>query len=303
MPRAAGTYIAPASSWSPAVVSSSATPIDWNALLTDLSNALTQSMSRDGTSPPTANLPMAAFKLTGLAPGTSSGDSLRFDQLFSQGLETDVASAATADIGIITSTLIRITGTTGITSFGINYNGPRFIRFAGIVTLTNSATLVLPFSANLTTAANDLMIVVPLGNPATGWQVVSYQPVRAGLGGLVTLSGAETLTNKTVTNPANTKQPLTDAATISWDANLGSVAQVTLAGNRTIAAPANLKIGTYILEINQDGTGTRLITWNAVFKWSGGLAPLLSTGVSKKDIASFYCDGTNMYGSLIADVR
>ena len=173
MPRASGTYTAPSSSWSPAIAATSATPSDWNGLLTDLSSALTQSMSRDGTSPPTQNMPMANFKFTGLGAGANPGDSARWEQLFSLGLETDVASAATTDIGVINSLLIRVLGTTTITSFGINYNGPRFVRFAGALTLTNSATLVLPGGANITTSANQLMIITPIGNPATGWQVAA----------------------------------------------------------------------------------------------------------------------------------
>ena len=72
---------------------------------------------------------------------------------------------------------MRITGTTTITSFGTNYKGPRFLRFEGVVTLTNSSTLVLPGGANITTAAGDCLVVVPKATLGTadGWQVVGYQ--------------------------------------------------------------------------------------------------------------------------------
>lgn len=90
---------------------------------------------------------------------------------------------------------------------------------------------------------------------------------------------------------------LTDAATINWDASANQVCKVTLAGNRTMAAPTNLKDGaTYILRIIQDATGTRTITWNTVFKWAGGTAPTLSTGGGAIDIITFVSDGTNLYG-------
>lgn len=89
--------------------------------------------------------------------------------------EATVASAATADIGAATSLMVNITGTTTITSFGTNYNGPRFVRFAGALTLThNASTLILPGAANLTTAAGDSALVVPVGNPASGWRVAAY---------------------------------------------------------------------------------------------------------------------------------
>lgn len=89
--------------------------------------------------------------------------------------EVDVASAATTDVGAANSSLVRVTGTTTITSFGTNYTGPRLIRFAGILTLThNATTLILPGGANITTAAGDTCIAAPIGSSA-GWQVLSYQ--------------------------------------------------------------------------------------------------------------------------------
>lgn len=97
---------------------------------------------------------------------------------------------------------------------------------------------------------------------------------------------------------------LTDASTISWDARINQTTKVTLGGNRTMAAPTNLVAGfTYIIRVIQDGTGSRTITWNAVFKWSVGSAPTLSTGAGKVDLISFYCDGTNLIGSALLDVR
>ena len=96
---------------------------------------------------------------------------------------------------------------------------------------------------------------------------------------------------------------MTDGSTISWDVSQGAIAYVTLAGNRTIASPSNLKVGTLILHVNQDATGGRTLTWNSVFKWPVGTAPVLSTSANAKDIFSFICDGTYLYGSYIPDVR
>ena len=108
----------------------------------------------------------------------------------------------------------------------------------------------------------------------------------------------------TVTLNANiANQTLTDGSTISWDVSLGSVATVTLGGNRTMAAPTNLKIGTYILHVVQDGSGNRTITWNSVFKWPAGVAPVLTTTANRRDLFSFVSDGTNLYGSYLPDVR
>lgn len=92
--------------------------------------------------------------------------------------EVDVASSGTCDIGGANSPFVRITGTTTITSFGTNFNGPRFVRFAGALTLTqNASTLILPGGVSITTVAGDTCVVTPL---AAGWVVSQYE--RGGLG-------------------------------------------------------------------------------------------------------------------------
>lgn len=60
-------------------VSSSRTDTDTN----DIANGLSNCVTRDGQSPPTANLPMGGFKLTGLAAGSANGESVRYEQLSS----------------------------------------------------------------------------------------------------------------------------------------------------------------------------------------------------------------------------
>jgi len=93
-----------------------------------------------------------------------------------------------------------------------------------------------------------------------------------------------------------TPQTLTDQAAIDWDLAAGGAAKVTLAGNRTMNAPTNMIEGAwYRLRIIQDATGTRLITWNAVFKWPGAVAPCLSAAPNNIDILYWTTDGTSMY--------
>lgn len=98
---------------------------------------------------------------------------------------------------------------------------------------------------------------------------------------------------------------LADGATISWDLADGLFANVTLGGNRTLAAPGNLQAGqTMILVVNQDGTGGRTLTWDAVFRFSGGTAPTLSTAANARDV--FYLssvDGTSIITSPLLDVQ
>jgi len=91
-------------------------------------------------------------------------------------------------------------------------------------------------------------------------------------------------------------QTLTDAATIAWDLALGALARVTLANNRTMGTPTNLGVDVfYALMVIQDGTGGRTLSFPSLFKFVGGTAPTLTTTLAKRDIFTFWCDGTNLY--------
>jgi hypothetical protein len=87
---------------------------------------------------------------------------------------------------------------------------------------------------------------------------------------------------------------LTDGATIAWDVNASPVAKVTLGGNRTISAPSNaVGSGQFIsLLVIQDGTGSRTLTWNAVYEFASDTAPTLTTTGGKGDLFVFRYNGT-----------
>jgi hypothetical protein len=92
---------------------------------------------------------------------------------------------------------------------------------------------------------------------------------------------------------------LTDGATIDWALGSNQVAKVTLAGNRTMnAATGNVEGATYVLEVIQDATGSRTLSWNAEFKWENDVAPTLASGASERTIIMFKDNGTNLYGSV-----
>ena len=86
---------------------------------------------------------------------------------------------------------------------------------------------------------------------------------------------------------------LTDQATITWDASTQDVCKVTLGGNRTLAAPTNNTTGQFIsILVIQDGTGSRTLTWNAVFEFASDTAPTLTTTASKGDVFVFRYNGS-----------
>ena len=89
---------------------------------------------------------------------------------------------------------------------------------------------------------------------------------------------------------------LTDAATIAWDTTLGQVATFTfVSSNRTMGAPTGLVNGAYYGLAVIQNAGNNTLTWNSVFKWAGGYAPVLSTAAGAKDYFVFRSDGTNLY--------
>jgi hypothetical protein len=91
----------------------------------------------------------------------------------------------------------------------------------------------------------------------------------------------------------NADATLTDGATITWDVGSSPVAKVTLGGNRTLSAPTNSASGQFIsLTVIQDATGSRLLTWNSAYEFTGDTAPTLTTTASKADIFVFKYNGT-----------
>ena len=91
----------------------------------------------------------------------------------------------------------------------------------------------------------------------------------------------------------NNEVALTDGATVNWAVNTSPVANVTLGGNRTIAAPSGGATGQFVsLLIIQDGTGSRTVTWNAVYEFASDTAPTLTTTANKGDLFVFRYNGT-----------
>ena len=86
---------------------------------------------------------------------------------------------------------------------------------------------------------------------------------------------------------------LTDQATVTWDASTQDVCKLTLGGNRTMAAPTNNTTGQFIsILVIQDGTGSRTLTWNAVFEFASDTAPTLTTTANLGDVFVFRYNGS-----------
>lgn len=68
----------------------------------------------------------------------------------------DIASAATVDLDTAAGSMGRVTGVVGITAITLSADKFVWVQFTGILTIThNGGSLILPGSANITTAAGD----------------------------------------------------------------------------------------------------------------------------------------------------
>jgi hypothetical protein len=74
-----GTYTLPAGN--PVTTGTTISSTTTNSTNSDIATALSNCVTRDGQSPATANLPLGGFKVTGLAAGSSNGDSVRYEQV------------------------------------------------------------------------------------------------------------------------------------------------------------------------------------------------------------------------------
>lgn len=160
-------------------------------------------------------------------------------------------------------------------------------------------TSVTPNLLKMRNAANSGWITIGdvtaanLGLITAAAVAASYAPLESPtFSGNVALSGGNLSVTGTGYSPQIT---LTDAATIAWNAANGQVATVTLGASRIMGAPTNLQTGAfYSLQIVQDATGSRTLTWNSIFKFTGGTAPTLSTAANARDHITFKYNGTTL---------
>lgn len=186
-----------------------------------------------------------------------------------------VVNGATGITSYTSGDLIYASGAATLSKLAIGTNG----NFLQVVAGAPAWHLLLATDAAM--ATNRI-----LGRTTAGTGAVEELTIGTGL----SLSAGSLKKAPTVTN-------LTDAATITVDAAVlgdGGVGRVTLGGNRTLGAPSNPVDGQVIvIEVTQDGTGNRTLSYNAVYLFSTDVpSPTLSTAAGKMDTMAFRYNST-----------
>ncbi len=96
---------------------------------------------------------------------------------------------------------------------------------------------------------------------------------------------------------------IADAATITPNVDTTDIATFTLGGNRTIAAPTGTPADgqQLMMRIKQDATGTRIPTFNAIYRFSNATATTLTTTPSKTDYIGFQYNAADTKWDALAE--
>ena len=176
--------------------------------------------------------------------------------------------------------------TTAATTVGALNSGSITSGFGTIDTgssaITSTGTVTYGTLNDGTTALSSTVVELNYNDLATLGTTAASKVFTADANNLTAISGAVVLTEDT----------LTFDATQDWDVRASPVAKVTLTANVTFDAPTNPTTGQYIAIVCiQDGTGSRTISWNAVFEFKDDTIPTATTTASKGDMFTFRYNG------------
>ena len=306
-----------------------------NNTLNDLGNAMTASLAYDGQTTPIANLPMGGYIHTNVgtalartsypSAGQVQDGTLTYLTTVS-GTDTITASAPLSMTAYAAGQTFRFIAagantTTGVTlninSIGaksVTKNGTTALAVGDIISgsiievvydgtefqLTSLSSASLLTSNNTWTGTNAFNAALSYTSTLTGGTgiiAIGTNQIYKDTSGKVGLGTASPAAKLAVVGTGYSPNiTLTDASTIAWDTSTGQTATFTfVSSNRTMGAPTNLVNGAfYALAVIQNA-GSNTLTWDSVFKWTGGSAPTLSTAASAKDYFVFRSDGTNLY--------
>lgn len=198
--------------------------------------------------------------------------------------------------------------TTGLT-FGwmagkVRYGATILSVAAGTIALTASATNYVEVTNAGAVVVNTTGFTIgnlPLRTLVTGASsITSDTDSRA----FLAIPQSGTLTGVTMQDYSEVVKAAGNSGTaITLNMADGNVQTLTLTGNATLSisgAAASGKASNLTLYLYQDATGSRTVTWPTTTKWSGGVAPTLSTAAGALDVVTLTTidGGTTWIGAL-----
>jgi len=204
----------------------------------------------------------------------------------------------TLDFVVSDTTVAGDSGSTGITpgdTLTIAGGTNATTAMSGDTLTVNVDDAFLKNNADDTTSGTVTMANLIVGDAGNIGSASDTDAIAIASDGEVTLSQRTTF-SKAVKTPLKSN---TDGSTITFDLDEASTHTVTLGDNRTLAISNEDAGQKFIINLVQDGTGSRTVTWFSTIKWAGGSAPTLTTTADKADSFGFLCTGTDAYYGFV----
>ncbi len=156
-----------------------------------------------------------------------------------------------------------------VTSGGVTITSGGLTISAGGFTVTGNSSVTGTLTASSTLTASNALTVTA---------------------GNLTMSGGQAIAKRVDGGASGT------AKTIDFDT--GNVHRLKLTGNCTLTLSNGRTGASYVVELMQDATGSRTVTWPASVVWGSAGAPTLTTTASRKDVIILLYNGVKYIASV-----
>lgn len=253
----------------------------------------------------TGNIVMGTNKVTSTATPTTDDDLTR--KAYVDGILGSATSAATSAAAAATSATNAATSATNASTSEGNAAASATSAAASFDSFDDRYLGAKTSAPSVDNDGNALLTGAIYWNSTSStlwvWSGSAWTQATLTAGSFATLSGTETLTNKTIeagtfTN-GYTEETVTANTSTAYTVDLanGSVQILTLTGNCTFTFPTATAGKGFTMLLKQDGTGSRTVTWPSSVKWPASTAPTITSTASKGDKFVFVGDGTYWWGS------